>query len=57
MDHKYVVYVHTNPNHEPTELFVWAEDKDDAIGTVGYMIEKLGGDIKRAHKVTAEIDD
>lgn len=57
MSAKYAVYVHTSPHFEPTELFVWAEDEKDAISTVGEMVEKLGGDIKRAFHVTAELDD
>lgn len=56
MNRKYVVYVHTSPHFEPTELFVWAEDQKDAIHVVGEMVKKLGGDVTKA-AWSAELDD
>lgn len=57
MNRKYVVYVHTSPHFSPTELFVWADDEVDAIDIVADMVKALGGDIKKAHAVTVELDD
>jgi len=57
MNRRYVVYVHTSPHFEPTELFVFADSPEDAVSTVGYMVKKLGGDMSNAIKVTAELDD
>jgi len=56
MRERYVIYVHTSPHFEPTELFVFADSPDDALDTVTHMVKQLGGDIGKAHDVTVNVD-